>query len=180
MSALLEQAAQRLRQEGLPFALIGAAAMAVHGVSRSTYDTDLLVAGPRGLASELWAPLAAAGAKVDLRRGDADDPLLGVVRLAREGEAVDVVVGRPAWQAAVLQRATVSRALGFELPVATAADLVLLKLYAGGPQDRWDIEQLLAGSNGADIVRDVEAMLGELPEHSRELWRALCASRSEH
>jgi len=29
--------------------------------------------------------------------------------------------------------------------VATAADLVLRELYAGGPADLWDIEQLLGG-----------------------------------
>ena len=29
--------------------------------------------------------------------------------------------------------------------VATAADFGLLKLYASGTQDAWDVEQLLAG-----------------------------------
>ncbi len=178
MATLLEQVARRLQAESVPFALIGASAMAAHGVSRSTHDSDLLVVGSRCLAAELWSPLAGAGVTIDIRRGDADDPLLGVVRLTHDPEAVDVVVGRPAWQSAILQRAVPSHALGFAVPIATAADLVLLKLYAGGMQDRWDIEQLLAGASAASIIADVEEQLVELPERSRELWRMLCAARS--
>jgi hypothetical protein len=38
-----------LDQEHIPCAVIGASALAVHGVPRSTYDIDLLVTSPRGL-----------------------------------------------------------------------------------------------------------------------------------
>jgi hypothetical protein len=52
-----------LRQRRIPFALVGAAAMAVRGVSRSTRDVNLL----------------------------------------------DIIVGRGAWQARVLERASPSK-----------------------------------------------------------------------
>ena len=67
-----------------------------------------------------------------------------MVRFGAPGESpIDVVVGKFGWQRRVLERA---EPMG-ELPVVRAADLILLKLYAGGPQDAWDIQQLLLASS---------------------------------
>lgn len=60
---------------------------------------------------------------------------------------------------------------GVPVPVDRPADLVLLKLYAGGPQDAWDIDQLLASADARDVAREVESRIGELPEDARALWR---------
>lgn len=46
---------------------------------------------------------------------------------------------------------------------AVPADLILLKLYAGGSQDAWDIEQLLTGPERAAVTAEIEATLGALP-----------------
>jgi hypothetical protein len=48
------------------------------------------------------------------------------------------------------------------------ADVVLLKLYAGGPQDAWDIDQLL--DVDPSLVAGVEARLAPLPADCAELW----------
>jgi hypothetical protein len=37
------------------------------------------------------------------------------------------------------------------VPVATAGDLIALKLYAGGPQDAWDVEHLLQTGDRAAL-----------------------------
>jgi hypothetical protein len=160
-----------LEAERIAFAVVGATAMAVHGVSRSTRDVDLLALDARCLASTTWAALQARGVAVTLRVGGADDPLAGVVRLTADGESpVDVVVGKVAWQSSVLERAT-RRAIGdVTVPVAAPADLVLLKLYAGGPQDAWDIAQLLDAGDRAVLVAQVQGALPALPEDSRRLW----------
>lgn len=47
---LLAYVTNQLRREQIEFALIGAAALAAHGVSRSTVDIDLLVVDPRVLS----------------------------------------------------------------------------------------------------------------------------------
>ena len=39
---LIEDVSDLLRREAIPHAVIGAAALAVHGISRSTLDQDLL------------------------------------------------------------------------------------------------------------------------------------------
>jgi hypothetical protein len=52
-------------------------------------------------------------------------------------------------------------------------DLVLLKLYAGGTQDAWDVRALLEGPGRQHLVADVEADLAALPARMRELWASL-------
>ena len=134
-----------LRERGIPFAVIGAAAMAVHGVSRSTRDVDLLTLAPDCLEESFWPPLASPGVEVTIRRGDAEDPLAGVVRFAATGQhPLDLIVGRSAWQAGILQRARETPVDGVPVPVAGRADLIVLKLYAGGPQDAAESRRLWA------------------------------------
>jgi len=172
---LLGRTVQALRSAGIPHALIGAGALALHGVSRSTFDIDLLAVDPAALAEQTWADLSAGGVvQVEIRHGDASDPLLGVVRLTNAGERdVDVIVGRQAWQGDTLTRATEIDLGGVPLAVVTAADLILLKLYAGGSQDLWDIEQLLASRPTADLAAEVERQMAVLPPAAHAVWARL-------
>jgi hypothetical protein len=175
---LLADAAAHLRARDIPFALIGAGAMAVHGVARSTVDLDLLVTSAACLSATFWDTMRAAGAEPIVRAGDAADPLAGVIRLRRgSDDPVDVVVGHAAWQAAAITRARTSEVAGVRVPVVTAAELILLKLYAGGPQDLWDIAQLLGGDERRTIVRDVEARLSALPADCARLWAEVSRAR---
>jgi hypothetical protein len=175
---LFARAVALLRERRIPFAVVGAVAMAVRGVSRATRDVDVLVVDSSCLSDAIWAPLGHPGVVVTIRRGDPDDPLGGVVRLAAAGESpVDLVVGKSSWQARVLERATPGTIGGVAVPVAVAADLVLLKLYAAGPQDAWDIAQLLGVGDRAALVAEVEAALPALPEDSRRLWARVVESR---
>lgn len=104
MSLLAEML--RLRERtGVPHALIGAAAMAVRGVSRSTADIDLLSVDAGILRRGLWAAFEGRGALLRVLTGDSDDPLAGSVRLGEGSEIVDVVVGRDAWQWEIIEAA---------------------------------------------------------------------------
>jgi hypothetical protein len=168
--SLLSDVVAVLRAEAVPHAIIGAAAMSAHGVSRATGDVDLLISDRRYLAPELWTTLAVTST-VDARCGDDDDPLAGVVRFTRPGELdVDVVVARRGWQHACLLRATEVTVDG--IPLVGMADLILLKLYAGGPQDAWDVRQIL-DLPGEDVRPVVEARLPALPKDATMLWRTI-------
>ena len=176
--SLLRDVVRILSERGVRHALIGAASLAAHGVARATADLDLLAVDPACLAHTLWAPLRSAGVEVTVRRGDDADPLAGVVRIRAKGDpTVDVIVGKAAWQADVLQRASPTRVGDARVPVVSAADLVLLKLYAGGPQDAWDVDQLLDA--GADIRGEIESRLSQLPPECATLWRRILAQRGE-
>jgi hypothetical protein len=171
---LLDRVAAHLDRAGVPFALIGAAALAVHGISRATLDLDLLATDRRVLEGNFWT--LGPDVDVDIRTGDAADPLAGVVRCrtARERD-VDIVVGKVAWQADVVARAEHVQRSGHDIPAARVDDLVLLKLYAGGSQDRWDIEQLLHRPDRAHTTKMVEARLASLPKSAQEMWRKILA-----
>ena len=173
--SLLAQVVDRLTKVDIRFALIGAGALAAHGVTRSTFDLDFLATDPRCLQLDTWAPLPEAIDR-DVRRGDLDDPMAGLVRFSAAGERdIDLVVGRAGWQNEILGRSRPARLGDAQIPIVQAADLILLKLYAGGSQDVWDIEQLLAGSP-ADWTRDVQSRLAALPGRCARLWNQISAS----
>lgn len=160
-----------LADRGISYAVIGAHAIALHGVVRATLDVDLLTTDRRVLHSDFWTDLA--GAMVDVRRGDYDDPLGGVVRIEFPRDDVDVVVGKYKWQQEVVARA--ERVPGDLNPVARASDLILLKLFSGGPQDRADILGLLRALDRAALIAEVELHLHRLPPDARALWNEIRA-----
>jgi hypothetical protein len=167
----LSRVVAALEAAAIESALVGAMALAARGVTRSTFDIDLLVLQPEALERRTWAAIIDEGAPIEIRHGDASDPLEGIVRFrAAHGPAIDVIVGRSSWQRGVIERAERLFVAEAQVKVATAADLILLKLYAGGPSDLWDIEQLLGGDDAASLRAEVESRLAELPADCRALW----------
>jgi hypothetical protein len=170
--SLLSQVVERLESERVSCALIGAAAMAVHGVSRATADVDLLTIDARVLRDEFWAPLAAPRRSCRVLKGDADDPLAGSVRVSAPDErTVDIVVGRYAWQGEIVTAAKATSIGELTLPVVEPADLILLKLHAGGPKDAWDVRSLLESHEQSTAIRAaVDRAVARLPAECRRLW----------
>jgi hypothetical protein len=159
----------------MPCAVVGGVALGAHGVARATLDTDVLVANASVLVRAFWRGLRGVGA-AEIRAGDADDPLAGVVRFATEAGCVEVVVGRGAWVRRVLERRMTLRVRRRALPVVDRADLVLLKLFAAGPQDLLDVRLLLAVDETGELRQTVEARLPEVPAVVRRQWRRLGAT----
>lgn len=171
----LDDVSRVLADAGVRFAVIGASAMAVRGVVRSTLDVDLLTTDRRVLRRDLWDSLRASGCEVEIRFGDASDPLVGIAVISAEDERpVDVIVGEAPWQARIIDEASSAVVQGSTVFVASLVGVVLLKLYAGGPQDRWDIEQLLTAADTRDAVeREVSRRLDDLPQRARRTWEEL-------
>ena len=177
--SLLDRVTAVLDGAGVRYAVIGAAAMAAHGVARSTHDIDILIVAQVCLDPGLWTPLADAGVDVSVNRGDAADPLAGVVRFEEPGKRpVDLVVGRHRWQTRVLDRAQPAVIHGSRVPAVQARDLVALKLFAGGAQDGWDIAQLLAGPDREALIAEVTANIDDLPAHCHSLWKRILSGDS--
>jgi len=172
--SLIGRVAAVLEEAGIPFAAVGGIALAARGVARSTLDIDLLAMDTRCLDAEIWRPVETAGASVEVRRGDAEDPLAGVVRIRQKGErAVDIVLGRSVWQGEAIARAEPLVVLDALVPIVRSSDLVLLKLFAGGPQDAWDVGQLLRADADGTLVANVENALPRLPRHAATLWQRI-------
>jgi hypothetical protein len=172
--SLLVNVVRVLERERIPHALIGAAALAIRGVSRSTADIDLLTVDARVLQLEDWSGLESGGCELRILVGGADDPLAGSVRLGRAHEIVDIVVGRFSWQRELVEAAEPLSLGELSVPVARAAALVLLKLHAGGPKDAWDIRALFeVSSDVAGLEAEVDAVVSRLPGDARQLWSRL-------
>jgi hypothetical protein len=113
---------------------------------------------------------------VEIRRSDADvgdEPVAGLVRWPADPPD-DVLVGRGYAMSLAVGTSAVEPALA--VPVATSLALVLLKLEAGGPQDRSDIvalpeaEAVLGRFDWSDAV---EPHLPRLGDGAREVWRCV-------
>lgn len=161
-----------LKERGISTALIGGGALMARGILRATVDDDLLALSSDTLSQATWRELAESGVAVDIRRGDAEDPLRGVVRLTPSDSAmpIDVVVGRYLWQDRAIERAELLPVDGAMIPVVTPLDLILLKLYAAAPQDLLDIQMVLADAKGTDLADRVTEEVAKLPSRSQRFW----------
>jgi hypothetical protein len=172
--SLLARVSGVLQARGIPHVLVGASALTIHGVIRSTLDVDLFTVDRACLDPRIWDGLAMEGVGVEVRKGDPDDPLAGVVRFEVATELpLDVVVGKHLWQRRAIERAPTATFMGVDVPVLRGVDLILLKLFAGGPQDAWDVQQLLMGPERDSLIAGVENELTDLPGHSSRLWRRI-------
>jgi len=151
----LRLVAEVLAREGVPYALIGGVAVQMHTVEpRSTLDIDVAVPRFEDVPREA---LLAAGFEYTGRHAHSDNwrapgngPL--ATRVAVQFSAEDVGIA-----AAVAQATSVVLKDGLRLQVATAADLIVLKLAAAGePQRR--------PSKREHDLADVLALLEEHPQ----------------
>lgn len=173
---MIERVKQILDRLGVQYAVIGAMAMAARGFPRFTLDFDFLTTNKAVLEPQVWEELVREGIPVEIRQGDFDDPLAGVVRIGNPAE-VDVVVGKWKWEQRVVESAEPLRFAGIELPVAQASDLILMKLNAGGYKSRLDILGLLEIGPRDQLIAEVESKLGDFPstaeKEARALWRTI-------
>jgi len=166
----------RLDTKGVRFCVIGGVALAVHGFARYTVDVDLLTMDTVVLAPDFWSGTAVR----DIRRGEADDPLAGLVRWPAEPPH-DLLVGHGHAMRFAVDTAIENTIIG--ACVASPLALVLLKLEAGGPQDRNDIlalvdaQKVLAGMNW---LADVPHHLRLLSAGARACWARVATELGRH
>lgn len=171
-AALAADVARALDRLELSFMLVGAAALAVRGLSRGTHDIDFMTTNSAALATD-WKRELSSDTAIEIRRGDFDDPLAGVVRFSREASAdVDLVVARWAWQQIVIERSEECNLGLFSVRVPCVEDLVLLKIEAGSYLDQRDAAQLIE-IHGAGVFDRVDARVAELPEAVTHAWQRL-------
>ncbi|HUP50588.1 MAG TPA: nucleotidyltransferase [Thermoanaerobaculia bacterium] len=161
-----EQVCRLLDAHGVRYAVIGAIAVAARGAPRSTIDFDLFTTDRRVLDPALWREVP----DVDIRRGDADDPLAGVIRIGRGVEQIDLVVGKSKWQEAVIERSDFVEIEGIGMRLPRTSDLILLKLAAGGPLDQQDVIRLLEAAERSELIAEVNQRIVDLDDDARALW----------
>ena len=135
--------AELLRSHDLAFALIGGLASSIRGRLRATSDIDIVVDCEVSAALSLLAQLDGKAFRPFVE--DAEKSILQYYILPIEdvssGTPIDLAIGASGFEKLVVQRATTP--LGNSIPVATAEDLLLMKLMAGRTQDIGDVEGIV-------------------------------------
>ena len=149
-----------LREWKRPFALIGGVAVIARASTRPTEDIDLIAKASPDDIDALLALAARHGYGFD---ADARElASMGLVRLysgsKKSGYGLDILLADNAYYEQILARATPVDLAGITLQVATAEDLVLLKLEANRPGD---IEDILAIKDGLGATLDLEYLRSE-------------------
>jgi predicted nucleotidyltransferase len=138
------------------YALIGGFAVSAWGVPRATHDVDFALALGTADAASLARHLHA-----EFHAGKVDDPLRGVFRTNITVDQVSVpiqlILLPSAWNTIIFDRVECLSLLGATVPVVSWQALILLKLYAAGPQDLLDAQQILAVRQPAEHERQALA-----------------------
>jgi hypothetical protein len=167
---IVEAVVQLLSALGTPFALIGGRAVGARGYPRMTLDYDFMTSDARVLEPVTWRRMTEEqGARVDIRRGEHDDPIAGVTRVISGTIEADILLARGKWEREILERAEPLNLDGIIVPVPVTSDLILLKLAAGGPIDLQDIIVLLA-TDREQLVAEVESKIDQLQPSVSEEW----------
>lgn len=156
---LLAAIGKVLDEAGAKWAVIGAMAVAYHGWVRASLDADALLSlrGSTLDIDQLAERLRSKGFQAEARMGDPGDPLGFVLRIADEaGNQADLIGGIRKLESAFWNRVIEESWEGMHLRIASAEDLIALKLFAGGPKDLEDAEGVLrvqAGKLDLELVR---------------------------
>jgi len=134
---------------GVPYALCGGLAVAVHGHVRATKDIDILVLSAdrdRALAAVAQLGFDVPAAPMTFGAGtSAERTIQRVTRLTgAEALTIDFLLVGPAYEQAWAERESYEWA-GSPLRVVSRAGLVAMKRLAGRAQDLADIERLEGG-----------------------------------
>ena len=175
----LADVAQFLQREGIRYALIGGIAASVRGQPRATADVDLVIAADvdralmllRALPDSSFLPLFAGVEEVVERA------FILPMRHLTTGIKVDLAIGLSGFEQQAIARAEPIDVSGHTISVATAEDLILLKLLAGRPQDEQDIRGILMAQHDAidwcyclRVAEELEEATGQtLVQRVREL-----------
>lgn len=149
-----ERVASLLAAHGVPGVVIGAVALAAYRYVRYTEDIDLGVDADLAQMRTLEKALRDEGFCVQFHEPDGDDPLGGVIDVSGPFGLVQVVSFANRFPAVIrdaLAGEDVRIRSGSHLRLVPIAQLVALKLYAGGAGSKSDILELLRRNPDADI-----------------------------
>ena len=168
LARLLAALTRALRDADLPFMLIGGQAVLLHGRPRLTEDIDITL----GVGPERLPALLAACSATGLTPLPADpagfvaETFVLPARHAASGLRVDCIFSTTPYERDAIARAETVEIGGERVPVASAEDLVLHKLFAGRPRDLEDAVGVVQRKGVAmdwEYLRGVAAGFRDVP-----------------
>jgi hypothetical protein len=166
LAELLGDLAAALDGLAVGWYLFGAQAAIVHGAARLTADVDVTVLLPAALSP---------GMLVDALRQCHFEPRFGAPQFLAQTRVIplehsstrmplDIVLGGPGLEEAFVARARRQHVESAEVPVASAEDLVVMKILAGRPKDIEDVAAVLAAQHHSFDITYARQTLATLEE----------------
>jgi len=132
-------------KSSIPYAVIGAYAVAAWGEVRGTRDLDVLIEAAD--LERLVPTLGQDSANIELRRGDEDDPIAAVIRMVvghgADRQSVDIIAGIRGIPVGIVARAHRIELAGRSVAIASPEDMLILKLRAGSARDVEDARSIV-------------------------------------
>ena len=176
--AALMAFAQALPEPAPDYCLIGALALGVWGTIRATQDIDFLILLEDDRRDAVVASLSAAGFQIDATWADLNPNAKdSFVRFGFGPHPVDLMLARDAYHREALARRRPVAIEGLTMHVASAEDLILLKLRAGRDQDYVDVTAIAVRQGPALDVLYLRSWASRL-RLAEELEYALNAAAS--
>lgn len=160
----------RLRERGVPHALVGGLAVGAYGYERYTRDVDVLIPSDR---RDVLKTLS-RGAIYPLDFSLSKSPLRGV-SYCRRGVQVDVM--QPLLRGAFLDADLKIPKAGGAPPVVSAPALVYLKLVSNRAKDRADVVELVKAGIMAGVRHFLDAHAQDLVGRFEELVAQAAAEK---
>ncbi len=149
-----ERIACLLAEHNLPTVVIGAVALAAHHYIRFTEDIDLGVNADLKQMKKIRDSLISCGYEATLNEPDGDDPLGGVIDVVGAFGLIQIISFENRFPAVIsdaLAGEDIRITEGSLLRIVPIAQLVALKLYAGGWKSKADVFELLRRNPGVDL-----------------------------
>lgn len=163
LAELFAALGEALGEAQLRWYLFGAQAAILYGAARLTADVDVTLEDVDVPSRALVPALERAG--FSLRVPNVDDFVdrTRVIPIAHDatGIPVDLVLAGPGLEERFFDRVREHRIEGVVVPVASAEDIVVMKVLAGRPKDMDDVRAVLAANVRIDVGL-IRATLGEL------------------
>lgn len=156
-----------LTEMDVPCALVGALAVSYYGIPRSTSDADAAIwlDGTGKSRQDVAAAIRARGFFTELRQGEIDDPILGVI-LVKDiyQNRADLLLGIRGMDPDTPHRCVSSSLLDSSVRIVGIEDLIAMKVSAGGPQDLKDVRGILRVSGtliDRQLLRSITGRYGD-------------------
>jgi Nucleotidyltransferase of unknown function (DUF6036) len=166
LQTTLADAIALLTAEGIEYALVGGLAASLRGEPRVTADVDFVI------AVDIERALSFAGALADSPFRPLFDDVQQIIETAFilplrhriTNVKVDLAIGLSGFEQQTVARAQTLELAGVNVSVATAEDLVIMKVLAGRPQDEQDLRGLIVAQRNRldwDYCLRIAAELGD-------------------
>jgi predicted nucleotidyltransferase len=179
----LADAANFLQSHGVSYALIGGLAVSYRGQPRATADVDMVIAADTSRALSLAEALATSRFRPLFP--DVTDviekSLMLPLRHRQTNVKVDLAIGLSGFEQQAVSRAEQVDFSGTLVSVASAEDLLIMKVLAGRPQDEHDLQGLVIAQGSRldwDYCLRVAAELGQAID--QDLLGRIHALRRDH